>query len=117
MKDKEMTEVNKFIGKLIRARRQLIGKSQSAIAEKIGITFQQLQKYEAGTNTLSIPRALDLCRVLGIRLADMEPASKTNEVAALPLALAKNLNKLSEEGRNSVMALVRSLAKEADNHD
>lgn len=112
MKSKEITEFNKVIGQMIRARRKLIGKTQSAIAKKLGITFQQLQKYEAGTNTLSLPRALDLCNVLGIRLSDMEPDTKPNEVAALPLTLAKNLNKLSEEGRNSVMTLVRSLAKE-----
>lgn len=117
MKSEELAEFNKSIGKLIRARRQLIGKTQSAIAKKLGITFQQLQKYEAGTNTLTLARAVDLCHVLGIRLADMEPGSNLNEVAALPLALAKNLNKLSEEGRNSVMALVRSLAKEVNNHD
>lgn len=111
--EKETQEMNRFIGLVIRARRKLLGKTQSEIAEKIGVTFQQLQKYEVGLNTLSIPRALDLCHVLGIRLTDLVPNDKTNEVAALPLALVKNFNKLSEEGRNSVMALIRSLAKEA----
>lgn len=110
-----MSEINQHIGAVLRARRLQLGKSQQFIAEKVGISFQQLQKYEAGINSLAVHRALDLCEVLGINLTDLQPNGSTvHEVAALPISLAKNFHKLSEEGRKSVEALVRSLAKQSE---
>jgi len=44
------------IGERIKARRVMLGISQSALAEKCGISFQQIQKYEHGTNSLRISR-------------------------------------------------------------
>ena len=46
-------ETRKFIGKKIRRRRKQLKLTQSKVAEKIGVTFQQVQKYEKGTNGLS----------------------------------------------------------------
>jgi transcriptional regulator with XRE-family HTH domain len=44
------------IGRLVRSRRQELGLSQSDLAERIGVTFQQVQKYENGSNRISIGR-------------------------------------------------------------
>ena len=54
------------IGRKIRALRLQRGMSQSALAEKIGLTFQQVQKYEKGTNRVSAGRLQQIADVLGV---------------------------------------------------
>lgn len=53
------------IGALLRHRRGELGWSQQALAAKLGLTFQQVQKYEKGTNQLSVARLLQICQVMG----------------------------------------------------
>jgi transcriptional regulator with XRE-family HTH domain len=52
------------IGRRLRERRVSLGMSQSELAEKLGVSFQQVQKYERGTNRVSASRLFDLSRVL-----------------------------------------------------
>jgi transcriptional regulator with XRE-family HTH domain len=54
------------IGRLVRARRQQLGWSQSDLAERIGVTFQQVQKYENGTNRISISRLTRIAEFLNV---------------------------------------------------
>ncbi len=54
------------VGKRLRARRIFLGMSQDDLAKKVGITFQQLQKYERGTNRVSASRLYLLSRVLDV---------------------------------------------------
>jgi transcriptional regulator with XRE-family HTH domain len=54
------------IGRRIRARRLMIGMSQTALAEKLEITFQQVQKYERGTNRISSGRLKKVASFLGV---------------------------------------------------
>ena len=105
--------VNEHAGKVLRARRNNMGKAQKLIAEKATITFQQLQKYEKGTNSMPFPRLCQLAETLGLSLGDFDPNTPAQN-ASLPMSLAKNFNKLTEEGQNSVMGLVRSLAKQQE---
>lgn len=52
----EPNPIDVYIGQRIRVRRQLLGLSQEALAKKIGITFQQVQKYERGMNRIGASR-------------------------------------------------------------
>ncbi|MFG1304205.1 helix-turn-helix transcriptional regulator [Xanthobacter autotrophicus] len=54
------------IGARIRRRRMLIGMSQEKLGERLGITFQQIQKYEKGTNRISGSRILQVANVLDV---------------------------------------------------
>lgn len=45
--------VDVYVGDRIRARRKIIGQSQQGLAESLGVTFQQVQKYERGANRIS----------------------------------------------------------------
>ena len=47
-------------------RRKLFGLSQTALGEELGLTFQQVQKYERGTNRVSSSRLFELTRILGV---------------------------------------------------
>jgi transcriptional regulator with XRE-family HTH domain len=58
--------IDVHVGNRIRTRRTLSGMSQTTLAEAIGLTFQQVQKYERGTNRVSSSRLYDLSRVLGV---------------------------------------------------
>lgn len=56
--------VDVHVGARVRQRRMLLGLSQEKLGEAIGLTFQQVQKYERGANRVSASRLFDLSRVL-----------------------------------------------------
>jgi len=63
-KAQEPDPIDIHVGAKVRAKRLLLGLSQEALASKIGLTFQQVQKYERGTNRISVSRLVDICRAL-----------------------------------------------------
>lgn len=56
--------VDIHVGSRVKSRRLILGMSQEDLAKSIGLTFQQVQKYERGTNRISVSRLIDICRVL-----------------------------------------------------
>jgi transcriptional regulator with XRE-family HTH domain len=54
------------IGRLVRAQRQQLGLAQTDLAERIGVTFQQVQKYEKGMNRISIGRLTRIAEALDV---------------------------------------------------
>lgn len=54
------------VGRRLRLRRTLLGMSQEKLGEAIGLTFQQIQKYERGSNRIGASRLFDLSRVLDV---------------------------------------------------
>jgi len=58
--------VDEEIGNAIRTARTLKGVSQTALGTAAGVTFQQVQKYEKGTNRLSVSTLIRICQVLNI---------------------------------------------------
>ena len=58
--------IDVHVGNRLRTRRTLLGLSQMALAEAIGLTFQQIQKYEKGANRMGASRLYDLSQVLGV---------------------------------------------------
>jgi len=61
--------IDVWVGKRIRERRVLTGHSQTALANALGITFQQVQKYESGANRVSSSRLFDVAKFLGVELS------------------------------------------------
>lgn len=58
--------VDVHVGKRIRHRRWMIGMTQQQLAEKVGIKFQQIQKYETGMNRVSASRLWDIARAVDV---------------------------------------------------
>lgn len=58
--------IDVYVGNRIRLRRTLLGYSQEKLASKLGVKFQQLQKYERGRNRLSASRLWDVSRILRV---------------------------------------------------
>ena len=61
--------IDVHVGQRIRQRRTLLGMSQERLAEAIGLTFQQVQKYERGANRVGSSRLFDLARVLDVQIS------------------------------------------------
>ena len=58
--------VDTYVGQRIRDKRNERGMSQTEVANAIGVTFQQVQKYERGTNRVGASRLFDLSRILSV---------------------------------------------------
>ncbi len=58
--------VDVHVGKRIRQRRWLVGMTQQQLAERVGIKFQQIQKYETGANRVSASRLWDIADALDV---------------------------------------------------
>ena len=58
--------VDSHVGQRVRQRRWLLGMTQQYLDEKVGIKFQQIQKYETGTNRISSSRLWDILEVMDV---------------------------------------------------
>ena len=58
--------IDVHVGSRVRLRRMLLGMSQERLGEQLGLTFQQIQKYEKGLNRIGASRLFDLSQVLGV---------------------------------------------------
>ena len=124
--------VDGHVGTRVRLRRMLLGMSQEKLGECLGLTFQQVQKYEKGVNRIGASRLFDLAHVLGVPVQffydelghnDHTPAmagfgerpAETYVVDFLSSREGLELNKAfvritDPKVRRSVVDLVRSLA-------
>jgi transcriptional regulator with XRE-family HTH domain len=121
------------VGSRVRLRRMLIGMSQEKLGEKLGLTFQQIQKYEKGINRIGASRLFDLAQVLGVPVqffyeeapcADPQPFLGSGFGATLTessiveflrsrdgLELNRAFVRISDaKARRAIVDLVRSLA-------
>ena len=82
-----MSEIDRAIGARIRRYRQIMGLSQSQLADQIGVTFQQVQKYENGANRVAASRLWFIAETLGISIAslfrDIQPEAAASELLDL----------------------------------
>ena len=63
---KKPNPIDTHVGSRIRLRRNMIGMSQEKLGESLGITFQQIQKYEKGMNRISVARLVDIAKILNV---------------------------------------------------
>ncbi len=66
MAGKRFGEVDAHVGKRVRERRKALGMSQAKLGNALGITFQQVQKYEIGINRVSASRLWDIANILEV---------------------------------------------------
>jgi transcriptional regulator with XRE-family HTH domain len=78
--------VDVHVGKRIRHRRWMNGTTQQQLAEKVGIKFQQIQKYETGMNRVSASRLWDIADVLGVGIGFFFEGIETPEAATARVA-------------------------------
>ena len=66
MAKRSPNQTDKFVGNRIRMQRMVLGKSQEWLDKMLGLTFQQIQKYEKGSNRVGAGRLQELSYVLGV---------------------------------------------------
>ena len=66
MSTKSPNPIDRHVGSRVRMRRMLIGMSQEKLGQTLGVTFQQVQKYEKGTNRIGASRLQHIADVLGV---------------------------------------------------
>jgi transcriptional regulator with XRE-family HTH domain len=94
----EFKLIDSVVGKRIRKIRNEKGLSQKSIADAIGITFQQIQKYEKGQNGVSVKRLIQLSHVLDTPVdvfidqlyLNLSPVQKNSKQINLPAASDSN---------------------------
>lgn len=118
--------VDIHVGARVRLRRTLLGLSQEKLGEAIGLTFQQVQKYERGANRIGSSRLFDLSRVLdvpvGFFFEDMPNAVSTrspaqvrgNELAMQGAADDRASYEADPMARRETLELVRAYYKIKD---
>jgi len=116
------TGMDRTIGVRLRARRLETHLSQTDLADKLGVSFQQVQKYEKGVNRIGSARLVEIAKFLQVDpsyfFGDMKnnghgSASKFIEFLATSDGVAINeaMMKLGEAHRRSVIDLARSLVR------
>src|SRR6266576_7359889 len=63
---KQANPIDAQVGNRVRIRRMLIGMSQEKLGDLLGLTFQQVQKYEKGVNRIGAGRLYEIARILGV---------------------------------------------------
>ncbi len=126
MKAKSTNAIDGYVGERVRLRRKMLGMSQASLAEALGITFQQIQKYEKGINRIGASRLLRMAEIFGVAVGyffengmasagDDSTRPETDAVAAFMaskegLALGKAFIAIEDPNvRQKLLALTRSL--------
>jgi transcriptional regulator with XRE-family HTH domain len=68
-KEPKQSPIDIHVGSRMKLRRTLMGMSQEKLGEALGLTFQQVQKYERGANRVSASRLFDLSRILDVPIS------------------------------------------------
>jgi transcriptional regulator with XRE-family HTH domain len=132
---KQANPIDVQVGSRVRIRRMLIGMSQERLGDLLGLTFQQVQKYEKGVNRIGAGRLFEMSRILGVPIdffyegvgspppdqpgfSEPESAPPVMEFVSsgegLQLSLAFMKIKDSKV-RKRVLDLVKSLAEDEEN--
>ena len=109
---------NNHLGKKLRMRRLSLGLTQTKVANAINVTFQQIQKYEKGTNGVSSNRLMQLSNYLKVPITyfyedyvdyKMEADSKTDPAEDLNYSfLIKTFGKLSESQKLKIIQILKN---------
>ena len=120
MATKSTTDIDRTLGVRIKALRKSQGMSQAALGQAIGVTFQQVQKYENGRNRLGASRLGEMARVLGVPVSalfgEIEGIDQADVVALLgatgAMALLSAYKAIDDEQlRRDVLAIVCTAAR------
>jgi transcriptional regulator with XRE-family HTH domain len=127
---REANQIDAHVGSRVRLRRQLLKMSQEKLGDELGVTFQQVQKYERGANRIGASRLYSLANVLdvpvnfffdgltgvaagGVAESDQSPIVYDFIQSSDGVALAEAFSRIkTPKVRRRVLELVRSLADE-----
>ncbi|MGM0559541.1 MAG: helix-turn-helix domain-containing protein [Pseudomonadota bacterium] len=102
----------------IRQRRTELGYTQQQLAQRVGLTYQQIHKYERGTNRISVARLVDIAEALEIQIPYFFEDISTNQAPRpltqprLGLDMARNFSSIADpDCREALARLCRAVAR------
>ena len=108
--------VDNHVGGRIKERRVELGLSQTAVAVQLGLTFQQVQKYERGYNRVSASRLYDLSKILNVDIEYFFEGFRDDDIPETPEAWGQDVwelinafNSMPEKVRISLKRLLKSV--------
>ena len=133
MASKAPDPIDKYVGSRVRMRRIMLGMSQEKLGDALGLTFQQVQKYEKGTNRVGASRLQQIAEVLQVHVSFFfegapggatasgsapSPAYVSDFLATADgLALTRAFTRLKDAKlRRSIVELVEQIAAREDRH-
>ena len=108
--------IDKKIGSVIRMQRVKLGLSQTDLGNALGVTFQQIQKYENGTNAVASTRIADLCRAFEMTPNDLFGVSSkidadVSKLTSWTMKTALKLQDASPALRQAIDAMLNAVPK------
>ncbi len=110
-KKRKAGKIDEYIGNSMRCIRLVLGITQFELAKSIGITFQQLQKYENGTNRVSAATLASLSKVLKVPVSGFFPPQKKLKKNVLNENRASLTNNFSSNANKEVFQIVEMYNK------
>ncbi|MBR5129984.1 MAG: helix-turn-helix transcriptional regulator [Alphaproteobacteria bacterium] len=119
LSDTSFGSIDTYVGSRIRLRRGIVGYSQEKLAEEMGITFQQVQKYERGLNRVSAGRLWKLSQILGVSVNfffDGIDTVKSPSLTGAPMGFCEEPTILEDNilERKDILELVRYYSQISD---
>jgi transcriptional regulator with XRE-family HTH domain len=111
-------EIDKHVGKQLRVMRAARGLTQEALAASLGISYQQLHKYETGANSIAASRMYEIAQILcvspdaffeGLRPTTHLETAGEELLSRDQVVLLKHLNNLTDARRSAVVSFIRSI--------
>jgi transcriptional regulator with XRE-family HTH domain len=122
-KDRPAADIDVLIGERVRSRRMQAKMSQAALGEALGVTLQQIQKYEEGTDRIGSGRLLEVAKVLECDVMEFYVTSNGDQTIAGPpfstfmttkdgVAIIKAMLKIKNQAlRRTVIDIAEKLAE------
>ncbi len=89
MPTKAPNPVDKYVGSRVRMRRIMLGMSQEKLGDALGLTFQQVQKYEKGTNRVGASRIQQISEILQVPVSFLFEGGPNSTASANPAGLSQ----------------------------
>jgi transcriptional regulator with XRE-family HTH domain len=114
--------IDKHVGRQLRILRSARGLTQEGLARMLGVSYQQLHKYEVGTNSISASRLYEMTRILGVSpdnfFEGLDPTVSSNPapihsddlLTRRQMGLLKDFSGIPEDKRDAIVGFIRSMS-------
>lgn len=101
------------VGKNVRAFRLIAGMTQQDLAEKVGIRFQQIQKYETGANRVSASRLSEIAEALGRNISEFFAVKEFVQIDDSDIRMAARFATLTDHQKHTINLMIAHIQSES----
>jgi transcriptional regulator with XRE-family HTH domain len=115
---RSVEDTDRLVAERLRHRRRMLGMTQQNLARKVGVSYQQLNKYESGENRISVGKLHQIAGTLGVEIGyffepiEVELSVEASAQQHVLVELARNFAQLSSRQREAICMIARAMAEE-----